>query len=133
MTKEKRRIIYIAVWAAALAALLVAALLNFGFEDSDDITLAIMFPAVPLLVMEADMANFFRFEKYGSAFRFAASNFVLVLAVSFVIESAVILISFGILRPQVKLFVFAAAFALLTAVLNLLQSCFLGLVMRDKK
>lgn len=133
MSKEKRRIIYIAVWAAVLIAFLVTALVNFGFEDSEAVTLAVMFLVVPVLVMMADMANFFRYEKYDSAFRFAAANFILVLAVTFAAESAVILVSFGILRPQVKLFAFAAGFSVMAAVLNLLQSCFLGLVMREKR
>ncbi len=132
MSKEKRRIIYITVWAAALVAILISALAGFGYEDPDDITLAIMFLVIPVLVMIGDMAHFFRYEKYYTAFKFIAVNFLIVLGISFVLESAAILISFGILRPQVKLFIFAAAFSVMAAVLNLLQSCFLVLVMREK-
>lgn len=133
MSKGKRRWIYISVWAAVLIVLLISALISFGYEDPNDITLAIMLFVVPILVMIADMANFFRFEKYYTVFRFVAANFLIVLLTAFVLESAVILISFGILRPQTNLFVFAAVFSVMAAVLNLFQSCFLGIAMGVKK
>lgn len=132
MSKDKRRIIYISVWAVVIVALLVLGMTSFGFNDSGDLTLAIMFLVVPGLVMLVDMAYFFRYEKYYSAFSFVAVNFLIVLGATFVIESAVILIAFGILTPQVKLFIFAAAFSLMAAVLNLFQSCFLIPVMKEK-
>lgn len=133
MSKEKRRWIYIAAWTVLLIVLLILSLVSFGYEDPNDVTLAIMFFVVPILVMIADMANFFRFEKYYTVFRFVAANFFIVLLTAFVLESAVILISFGILRPQTNLFVFAAVFSLMAAVFNLLQSCFLGIAMGVKK
>ncbi len=133
MDKNKRRLIYVISWAVVLALLLVLALWDFGYEDQHDLTLAIMMLVVPVSVMLLDMLHFFKFEKYYTTFKFIAVNFLMVLGACFVIDSIIILIVFGILQPQVKLFVLAAIFSMVTAVLNLFQSCFLPLVMKEKK
>lgn len=133
MDKNKRRLIYVISWATALAILLVLALWDFGYEDQYDLTLAIMMLVVPVAVMLLDMLHFFKFEKYYTTFKFIAINFLIVFGACFIIDSVVILVVFGILQPQVKLFLMAAIFSLVAAVLNLFQSCFLPLVMKEKK
>jgi membrane-associated HD superfamily phosphohydrolase len=139
MSAEKRRLIYILCWLVALAAIFTLMLLTFGYADESaeaekwNRALAIMMLAIPGVVMILDMAFFFTFEKFYTAVRFATANFFLVLIVTFLVESAAVLLLFGIEQPQVKLFIFAGAFALATALLNLLQSGFLKLAMYGKK
>ncbi|MGN0164745.1 MAG: hypothetical protein ACI39R_01045 [Lachnospiraceae bacterium] len=132
MNRAKRIKIYILSWAAALIILMIMGLMNFGYEDSADITLAVMFLVVPILVMVADMAYFLRFDKYYSAVKFVFVNFLMVFGGAFILEAVVVLISFGIKHPQVKLFTFAVIFALIAAVINLLQSCFFVVVAKKK-
>lgn len=139
MSKEKRRIIYIICWTIFLAGIFGLGLLTFGYEDASkdaedwNKVLAAMMLGIPGAMMILDMAYFFRFEKYYSAVTFVVVNFFMVFGITFVIEGALILIHFGIEKPQVKLFIFALAFSAITAVLNLFQSCFLGLAMNGRK
>lgn len=133
MSRERRRLIYIAVWTVVLLILLMFSVSSFGYEDSKDTTLAVMFLVVPVFTMIADMGFFFLYDKFYSHAKFVVINFLCVFGAVFIIESVVILVSFGIRQPQTKLFVFALIFAIMTAVLNLFQSCFLGMAMGKKR
>lgn len=120
---RKKTIVYVSVWAAVLVFLLVVTLAGFGYEDDKDVILALMVLAVPFGAMLLDMFNFLRYEKYPTHGSFVFRNFIMVFAVSYVIECIIILAGFGLKKPQYKLFyTFALGGAAAAAVLNLLQT-----------
>lgn len=129
----KKVTIYVSVWAVLIISVAALGLATFGYEDDKNLTLAIMFYGIPGLVTLLDLANFFRYEKYYTYFKFAAINFLIVFGVAFVLESAVILVSFGITNPQVKLFIFAAVFSAMAGVINLFETGFFALVMKKRR
>ncbi len=128
----KKVTIYVSVWAVLIISVTALGLATFGYEDDKNLTLAIMFHGIPGLVTLLDLANFFRYEKYYTHFKFAAVNLLIVLGATFVLESAAILVSFGIANPQVKLFIFAAAFSIMAGVVNLFETGFFALVMKKR-
>ena len=134
MTKNKKKALYIGVWAVVLIFIIVVSLLNFGYEDDKDYIVAIMTIALPFGVMLLDMFNYMRYENYPSAGKFIFSNFLLVFFAAFVLECAVVIFGFGLKNPQYKLFyTFALGGAALAAFLNLFQTIFFTVAAKGGK
>ncbi len=114
--------------AVLLLGILIWALVSIadlGYENKDDFIFATMFFGVPFGVLLLDLFNLIRFDRYGSKGNFLFKNFLLVFCAAFVIECLVVLIGFGLERPQYKLiYTFGLGGAAAAAILSLLTTGF---------
>ena len=114
--------------AVLLLGILIWALVSIsdlGYENKDDFIFATMFFGVPFGVLLLDLFNLIRFDSCESKWRFLFKNFFLVFFAAFVIECMVVLIGFGIDRPQYKLIgTFGLGGAFASAILSLLTTGF---------
>ena len=130
----KKKTLYIVIWAAVLIIFMVAALSAADTEEDDDWILAMMIFAVPVIVMLLDMFHFAYYDRYYTSGKFVFVNFLLVFAVTYVAECAVVLFGFGLKNPQYRLlYTFAPGGALAAAVANLGQTIPYKYVSKEKK
>ncbi len=130
----KKKVLYIALWAVVLIILMLSAIFGADTEDDKDWILALMIFAVPCGVMILDMFHFAYYDRYYTHGKFVFINFLIVFAVTYFAECAVVLAGFGLKNPQYKLlYTFALGGAAGAAVLNLFQTIPYKSIVKEKK
>lgn len=121
------------VMAAIMLVLGLIIVFSLDYRDDMDWLIALMFIGVPVLTQLFIVFTFKNYDKFYTNGKFIFTRMLLSFAVNFVIESLLILIVFGITRPQYKLFVFALAFSVIAFILTLILSGIFTIVAKEKK
>lgn len=119
---SKKRITCMIIELVIVLFISILGIANFGYADKQDWMIALMFLGIPAIVLVFIIIMYNRYDKFYTNFKFVVFNFLISFMITFVVESILILAVFGIKMPQYKLFIFALAFGLMTAVFALILS-----------